>query len=120
MSNSERPPRARPDDAEAYPYVLTNQIGEGSFATVYRGYHVVRELFVTGWLGLNAKNVLTKVFPTALYFFLQKNRRAVAVKAVKTAILKAKLLDNLESEIAILKSLNHRHITSLIDIVVCF
>lgn len=40
------------------------------------------------------------------------------MKAVKTSILKAKLLDNLESEIAILKSLNHRHITALTDIVV--
>ncbi|KAF8314498.1 kinase-like protein [Clavulina sp. PMI_390] len=86
MSNSEKPPKPRPDDAEAHPYVLTNEIGEGSFATVYRGYHV-------------------------------KDRKAVAVKAVRTSILKAKLLDNLESEIAILKSLNHRHITALIDIV---
>lgn len=46
MPNSEKPPRPRPDDAEAYPYVLTNQIGEGSFATVYRGYHVVSS---PGW-----------------------------------------------------------------------
>lgn len=41
MASTEKPPKPRPDDAEAYPYVLTNQIGEGSFATVYRGYHVV-------------------------------------------------------------------------------
>lgn len=52
MSNLERPPKARPDDAEAYPYVLTNQIGEGSFATVYRGYHVVS---CAGLVGSTAK-----------------------------------------------------------------
>lgn len=48
MSTTEKPPRPRPDDAEAYPYVLTNQIGEGSFATVYRGYHVVSCLWENG------------------------------------------------------------------------
>ena len=40
--------------------------------------------------------------------------------AIKRDNLSARLLDNLQSEIAILKSLSHRHITKLIDIVVCF
>ena len=40
--SSKAPKARRPeDDEEAYPYVLTNEIGKGSFATVYRGYHVV-------------------------------------------------------------------------------
>lgn len=30
-----------PDDDEVQPYVITNEIGKGSFATVYRGYHSV-------------------------------------------------------------------------------
>jgi serine/threonine-protein kinase ULK/ATG1 len=30
-----------PDDDEVHPYVITNEIGKGSFATVYRGYHSV-------------------------------------------------------------------------------
>ncbi|KAF9515058.1 hypothetical protein BS47DRAFT_1391977 [Hydnum rufescens UP504] len=85
--SSKAPKTRRPeDDEEAYPYVLTNEIGKGSFATVYRGYHV-------------------------------KNRNAVAVKTISRAILTTKLLDNLESEINILKSLDHAHITRLKDIV---
>ncbi|KAF8337034.1 kinase-like domain-containing protein [Cantharellus anzutake] len=86
MASKAPKPRLPEDDEEAYPYVLTNVIGTGSFATVYRGYHV-------------------------------KNRSAVAIKTVSKAILTAKLLDNLESEITILKSLNHRNITALKDIV---
>ena len=48
----------------------------------------------------------------------QKNRSAVAIKTVSKSILTSKLLDNLESEIAILKSLDHGNITALKDIVV--
>ncbi|KAG8761945.1 Serine/threonine-protein kinase [Ceratobasidium sp. 423] len=75
-----------PDDDEAHPYVITNEIGKGSFATVYRGYH-------------------------------NETRRAVAIKTISRSILTTKLLDNLESEINILKSLKNRHITELTDIV---
>ncbi|CAE6492256.1 unnamed protein product [Rhizoctonia solani] len=75
-----------PDDDEAHPYVITNEIGKGSFATVYRGYH-------------------------------GETRRAVAIKTISRSILTSKLLDNLESEINILKSLKNRHITELTDIV---
>ncbi|CAE6467887.1 unnamed protein product [Rhizoctonia solani] len=75
-----------PDDDEAHPYVITNEIGKGSFATVYRGYH-------------------------------SETRRAVAIKTISRSILTSKLLDNLESEISILKSLKNRHITELTDIV---
>lgn len=28
-------------EQEAYPYILTDEIGKGSFATVYRGHHAV-------------------------------------------------------------------------------
>jgi hypothetical protein len=48
----------------------------------------------------------------------QDTKRTVAIKAVRRDILTAKLFDNLQSEIDILKSLSHRHITKLIDIVV--
>jgi serine/threonine-protein kinase ULK2 len=30
------------DDDDAKPYVIVNDIGKGSFATVYKGYHEVR------------------------------------------------------------------------------
>jgi len=45
-----RPPSMAPDksttrrateDDEARPYVIVNDIGKGSFATVYKGYHEV-------------------------------------------------------------------------------
>jgi serine/threonine protein kinase len=42
----------------------------------------------------------------------------VAIKTIKRDGLSSKLLDNLKSEIDILKSLSHRHITKLLDIVV--
>ena len=50
----------------------------------------------------------------------QDTRQQVAIKTVKRDSLTAKLFDNLQSEIQILKSLSHRHITRLIEIVVCF
>jgi serine/threonine-protein kinase ULK2 len=48
----------------------------------------------------------------------QQTRRPVAIKTVRRHNLSAKLFENLQSEIEILKSLSHRHITKLIDIVV--
>ncbi|KAL0945932.1 hypothetical protein HGRIS_012213 [Hohenbuehelia grisea] len=71
---------------ESKPYVIGSEIGKGSFATVYKGYH-------------------------------EDTHKQVAVKAVKRDKLSQKLLDNLQSEIDILKSLAHRHITRLLDIV---
>ncbi|KAG5635946.1 hypothetical protein H0H81_009595 [Sphagnurus paluster] len=77
----------RAEDDEVRPYVIVADIGKGSFATVYKGYH-------------------------------EETRLQVAIKTVKRDNLTAKLFDNLQSEIQILKSLSHRHITRLIDIVV--
>ncbi|KAG5644471.1 hypothetical protein DXG03_008295 [Asterophora parasitica] len=74
------------EDDEVRPYVIVGDIGKGSFATVYKGYH-------------------------------EETRLQVAIKTVKRDNLTAKLFDNLQSEIQILKSLSHRHITKLIDIV---
>ncbi|KAG6829718.1 hypothetical protein H0H87_010424 [Tephrocybe sp. NHM501043] len=76
----------RVEDDEVRPYVIVGDIGKGSFATVYKGYH-------------------------------EDTRQQVAIKTVKRDNLTAKLFDNLQSEIQILKSLSHRHITRLIDIV---
>ncbi|TFK69876.1 Pkinase-domain-containing protein [Pluteus cervinus] len=74
------------EEDESKPYILVGEIGTGSFATVYKGYH-------------------------------EETRQQVAVKSVKRESLSAKLFENLQSEIQILKSLSHRHITKLIDIV---
>ncbi|KAF8208072.1 kinase-like domain-containing protein [Mycena galopus ATCC 62051] len=80
-------PSTRSDeDEELRPYVIVNDIGKGSFATVYKGYH-------------------------------EDTHQSVAIKTVLRQKLSAKLFENLQSEIQILKSLSHRHITKLIDIV---
>ena len=47
---------------------------------------------------------------------MQDTRAAVAIKTISRTILTPKLIDNLESEISILKQLKHKHITQLIDI----
>ncbi|TEB32743.1 other/ULK/ULK protein kinase [Coprinellus micaceus] len=82
------PPSASSEDTahHAKPYVVVSEIGRGSFATVYKGYH-------------------------------EETHLQVALKAVKRDKLSAKLFDNLQSEIQILKSLSHRHVTRLLDIV---
>ncbi|PFH50830.1 hypothetical protein AMATHDRAFT_60295 [Amanita thiersii Skay4041] len=56
-------------------------------------------------------------FATVYKGYHEESRRQVAIKTVKRDNLTAKLFDNLQSEIQILKSLSHRHITRLIDIV---
>ncbi|KAF8523694.1 kinase-like protein [Hysterangium stoloniferum] len=76
----------RPEDDDLKPYIIGQEIGKGSFATVYKGYH-------------------------------EATHKAVAIKAVSRSILTSKLLDNLKSEIDILKQLSHKHITLLTDIV---
>ncbi|KIJ64719.1 hypothetical protein HYDPIDRAFT_28086 [Hydnomerulius pinastri MD-312] len=86
MAPDKSTPRRTAEEDEARPYVIVSDIGKGSFATVYKGYH-------------------------------EETHHQVAIKSVRRDILTAKLLDNLQSEIEILKSLSHRHITKLIDIV---
>lgn len=56
-------------------------------------------------------------FATVYKGYHEETRHQVAIKTVKRGDLSAKLFDNLQSEIQILKSLSHRHITKLIDIV---
>lgn len=48
----------------------------------------------------------------------QETRGQVAVKTVSRKLLTAKLLENLQTEIKILKALNHKHITRLVEIIV--
>ncbi|CAA7263301.1 unnamed protein product [Cyclocybe aegerita] len=91
MSNAVQPfkraaTNGKDEDNDARPYVIVSDIGKGSFATVYKGYH-------------------------------EETRHQVAIKAVKRDSLSSKLFENLQSEIQILKSLSHRHVTKLIDIV---
>ncbi|WFC97468.1 non-specific serine/threonine protein kinase [Malassezia yamatoensis] len=66
-------------------YVIENEIGKGSFAQVYRAHHQ------------------------------GPFRELVAVKSVTRAKLSPKLLENLEGEISILKSMRHTNIVDLRD-----
>lgn len=106
-SNKQSGKKEAGDDDDAKPYVIVNDIGKGSFATVYKGYHEVRSVKLH--IPLTLQIEFTSVKDTKV---------TVAIKAVKRDILNAKLFDNLQSEIDILKSLSHRHITKLLDIVV--
>lgn len=106
MASDKSTSRRAIEDDEARPYVIVSDIGKGSFATVYKGYH---EVCVSHPLSVWR-------FPTTWHS--QETHHQVAIKVVRRDILTAKLLDNLQSEIEILKSLSHRHITKLIDIVV--
>ncbi|KAI9507093.1 kinase-like protein [Russula earlei] len=56
-------------------------------------------------------------FATVYKGYNEETRHEVAIKTVSRSNLSSKLVENLQSEIDILKSLNHRHITKLIDIV---
>ncbi|GAA5826533.1 hypothetical protein JCM3770_006373 [Rhodotorula araucariae] len=79
------PRHARDDDEDRIgPYAIAEEIGRGSFATVYRGER-------------------------------QDTRAAVAIKSVIRSKLTTKLLENLESEISILKRITHRNIVELKD-----
>lgn len=78
-------------------YYMDNEIGKGSFATVYKG-HVIHK----DGDGDNEDD--------------DGHNLQVAIKAVPRSKLKnKKLLENLEIEIAILKKIKHPHIVSLID-----
>lgn len=75
------------EDDKLKPYVVTGHLGKGSFAIVYKGYN-------------------------------EETHKQVAIKTVKRETLgTGKLLDNLQLEIEILKSLSHRHITRLLEII---
>lgn len=93
----------RDDDEDVRPYVIVAEIGQGSFATVYKGYHEVCAYILS--------------FDTGSWS-VQETHVQVAIKTVRRDNLSAKLFENLQSEIQILKALSHRHITKLTDIVV--
>lgn len=97
-------PDAPADADEVRPYILGPQIGKGSFATVFKGYHEVRDV---SHLYINTNECV-----------LQETQQTVAIKSIMRDKLAGKLLENLQGEINILKSLSHRHITKLIDITV--
>ncbi|KAG0352791.1 Serine/threonine-protein kinase, partial [Gamsiella multidivaricata] len=73
-----------PEATQVGDYIVEHEIGRGSFATVYKGYHRV-------------------------------TKEPVAIKSVLRSKLTKKLLENLASEINILKGIRHDHIVALVD-----
>ncbi|KAK7538022.1 Serine/threonine-protein kinase atg1 [Phyllosticta paracitricarpa] len=83
--SSTHPSAASDPDTMVGSFRRMNQIGKGSFATVYKGVHMTKRELV------------------------------VAIKSVDTTKLNKKLKDNLSTEIQILRNLTHPHIVALID-----
>ncbi|KAG8689899.1 Serine/threonine-protein kinase ulk2 [Ceratobasidium sp. 423] len=57
-------------------------------------------------------------FSTVYSGYQKETHRAVAIKTVSRSILTLKLMDRLEAEVNILKTLKHRHIVELTDLVI--
>lgn len=86
-SQAQIPRRPRETERVGSSFKKQEEIGRGSFATVYKATHT------------DSQGVET----------------LVAIKSVNMGKLNKKLKDNLTSEISILKSLHHPHIAALID-----
>lgn len=86
-------------------FVIDKEIGKGSFAQVYMGWHKVSQT-------PPASSKLQS--PTN---HQQESKAAVAIKSVELERLNKKLKENLYGEIQILKTLRHPHIVALHDCV---
>lgn len=85
-------------------YTIEQEIGHGSFATVYLGREQVKEV----------------KFCFSIAQYTQKSNAKVAIKVVSLAKLNKKLAENLVSEISILKNIEHPNIVKLYEIQVIF
>ena len=101
-SHSQTPRRSR-ESERIGAFQRQEEIGRGSFATVYKAVHTVRLL--EEWLKQNTDKLQNA----------QHVQTIVAIKSVNLVKLNKKLRDNLTSEISILKGLHHPHIVALID-----
>lgn len=65
---SDRPPLTprRVEDEELRPYVIVSDLGKGSFATVYRGYHEVCHTSLQGTLDVLILLYRTQIKPLRL------------------------------------------------------
>lgn len=108
MASSHHPRRPRDASGSQLPigrYTRLDEIGRGSFATVYQGVHTVSSLPIDYYV----------CHTDVLCSYHQKSRTYVAIKSVNLSKLNKKLKENLSSEIQILKGLYHPHIVALID-----
>ncbi|KAJ6788441.1 hypothetical protein PWT90_10903 [Aphanocladium album] len=89
-------------------FVIDKEIGKGSFAQVYMGWHKVR---------LVSRDCSSLGPPPPANNRHQESKAAVAIKSVELERLNKKLKENLYGEIQILKTLRHPHIVALHDCV---
>ena len=97
-------PRRSRDSERIGSFQRHEEIGRGSFATVYKAIHTVSQTKPP-----LLEDVLTDSQSTS------GAQSIVAIKSVNMSKLNKKLKDNLTSEISILKGLHHPHIVALID-----
>ena len=126
-STSRRSREPGPGEVDIGSFRRMEEIGRGSFATVYKAMHMVRtsqttysgpaQLFPSSSMVLLARiSELTMQSAWKLINLKHWKRGGyVAIKSVNLSKLNKKLKDNLFSEISILKDLHHPHIVSLID-----
>ena len=84
--------------------MIGGDLGEGSFAIVYRGYHEVSF----------SMHPITQPPNQSI----SQTHLQVAIKTVDQNGLSPKLFDNLQGDIDILKSLSQRHIARLLEVTV--
>lgn len=101
-------PRRSKDSDKIGSFQRHEEIGRGSFATVYKAVHTVSRTKSSTSRGLLGP-------PLTCYQSSSGGQSIVAIKSVNMAKLNKKLRDNLTSEISILKGLHHPHIVALID-----
>lgn len=76
---SERTDRQRVEDLEVKPYVIVGDLGKGSFATVYRGYHEVRMRYLRALLEVLSLAHLANTSPSCNQDSKQKRSQPKAV-----------------------------------------
>jgi serine/threonine-protein kinase ULK/ATG1 len=112
--------RTDDDEDRIGPYLIGEEIGRGSFATVFRGErYVSRPSSAPPNLARPSRFVVVgKLIASLSHTALQDTHAPVAIKSVIRSKLTTKLLENLESEISILKRITHRNIVELKDCLV--
>jgi len=121
---SAAPRRSRESNAVGS-FTKMEEIGRGSFATVYKAVHVVSPHKSSPASLLREASLYSLPTLSPVSFWQryvadrsqnqQKEKSLVAIKSVNLSKLNKKLKDNLTSEITILKGLHHPHIVALID-----
>ncbi|KAL8871459.1 MAG: hypothetical protein Q9174_002711 [Haloplaca sp. 1 TL-2023] len=112
-SSSRRPRAPGQGEMSVGSFRRLEEIGKGSFATVYKATYSVRSLVARPHRP--SKAAIASMMACGRRCKDSKKAGFVAIKSVDMNKLNKKLKENLYSEIHILKRLHHPHIVSLID-----